>query len=206
MIQCGFLNNIKVFWTVEISVLYAICQVFPLLESYLHSPFPPYIFCSLRDIYPFCYLATSLHRTVTQYSVKAQNTLGEMPLSPLVFPSVSDNHFLVFHEDTVCHRDLSSSAISLAFGNPTVLYCREALNASKKSYTGLKLCHSHRCTTLGHAMKLGEKLSGQVTSDWFCHLNSLGFQPITQINTRLLIFSWFPINVRFIFVILYCSG
>lgn len=114
--------------------------------------------------------------------------------------------FLQFLTTTFLYFMRTQYAISLAFGNPTVLYCREALNASKKSYTGLKLCHSHRCTTLGHAMKLGEKLRGQVTSDWFCHLNSLGFKPITQINTRLLIFSWFPINVRFIFVILYCSG
>lgn len=52
--------------------------------------------------------------------------------SSLTFPPLADFHFLVLHEDTLCHRDSSSSAMSLAIGNPTILYYREALTASKK--------------------------------------------------------------------------
>lgn len=81
----------------------------------------------------FLPLATHLHRTVTQCSMKAQNVLGRIPLSPLTFPPLFDTPFFYFMR-TQCTMEILL-LLSCLWPLATMLSYtieRESLNASKK--------------------------------------------------------------------------
>lgn len=98
-------------------------------ELYLLS-ISTYIFCSLRDI----------HNTDPPVFMDSYIVFSESPeylggwggfLSALwLFLQFLTYPFLYFMRTQ--NGDISSSAISLSFGDPTILYCRKSLNASKE--------------------------------------------------------------------------
>ena len=132
MVLYGFQNNVKISWTLRDLCFICYLPAFSTAGELCSLSIPTLNFWLLEWYIPIllpCHQSSQDNYTVFN---KAQSTLRRKSLSPLTLPSVFDIHFFVFHEDTVCHGDLSFSSISLAFGDSTVLHCREVLNASKK--------------------------------------------------------------------------